>query len=658
MHVADQPFDYLTRLQRVSGALLRALTPAQVIDVIVTDGIEAVGTVAGTVVLITPDRTAVEIAGYAGYSTQTVEPWRRIPLDAPTPLCEAVRTQTPIWVRSREAFIERYPIMKATLESNAAEHQSWASLPLVVDGAPLGGIGLSFVEPQPFTPDVQQFLNALTGLCAQAIRRAQLYDQSYQRARLLDSAYDAILVWNEHNEIVEWYGGAERIYGWMRDEVIGKKAHDVLNAELPLSLETIRETVQRDGVWEGEIVHHTRSGRRITMESRISRHEASGRSQFLEVNRDVTERQAAREALIRQAAEFQSLYNLSPAGHFSVDQSFLFTHMNDTLLEWLGYTRDDVIGQMHVSQIFTAAGNQYIQDNWDALLHTGYMHNQEFDFVTRSGSTIPVLYNAIALKDPLTGAFQAAHSVVFDLTSRRQAEEQALTLRFEQERGRLLAEFVQSAMHDFATPMSMINTSLYLLERAEQPERRAQRIEHIQEQMRHLSRLVDGTLTMVRVRQDISGNRHPVSIDAVLAHMLDEAHSTAAVHGMNLHVEIVPNTPPICANVEQLARAIDEIVRNAILFTPQGGQVWVRAFTENDQVVVTVRDTGVGISEAVIPRIFDHFFRADEARSTETGGVGLGLTITKAIIEAHDGTIDVESQVGVGSTFTVRLPTC
>jgi len=109
-------------------------------------------------------------------------------------------------------------------------------------------------------------------------------------------------------------------------------------------------------------------------------------------------------------------------------------------------------------------------------------------------------------------------------------------------------------------------------------------------------------------------------------------------------------------NGEDLARALGNLVENAVKYTREGGSVRVSASDETQRVVVVIEDNGLGISQEDLPRIFERFYRSDRSRSREMGGTGLGLSIVKHIVQAHGGTVDVNSRLGAGSKFTVSLP--
>ena len=109
-------------------------------------------------------------------------------------------------------------------------------------------------------------------------------------------------------------------------------------------------------------------------------------------------------------------------------------------------------------------------------------------------------------------------------------------------------------------------------------------------------------------------------------------------------------------NAEALRQAVDNLLDNAMKYTPPGGTVALRCGSQGDRVMIEVEDTGIGIEPEHLDRIFERFYRVDKARSRQAGGTGLGLAIVKHIVQAHRGTVEVASTPGVGSTFTLRLP--
>jgi two-component system sensor histidine kinase BaeS len=137
----------------------------------------------------------------------------------------------------------------------------------------------------------------------------------------------------------------------------------------------------------------------------------------------------------------------------------------------------------------------------------------------------------------------------------------------------------------------------------------------------------------------------------VLTQVVDSHRGAAHAAGVDLRLD-VPHDPIVPADQVRLRQLVGNLVSNAIRYTPSGGTVTVAAH----DTTITVRDTGTGIPAEHLPKIFDRFWRADESRSRSTGGSGLGLAIARHLAEAHGGTIEVASQPGQGTLFTVRLP--
>ena len=133
--------------------------------------------------------------------------------------------------------------------------------------------------------------------------------------------------------------------------------------------------------------------------------------------------------------------------------------------------------------------------------------------------------------------------------------------------------------------------------------------------------------------------------------------SVAVSRGVELRSEPIPQLPAILGDEDRLLQVLSNITGNALSYTPQGGTVTLSARRASSEIHISVQDTGVGISAEHLPRIFDRFYRIDKSRSRQGGGSGIGLTIARALVEAHAGRIWAESPgEGMGSTFTVALP--
>jgi heavy metal sensor kinase len=218
------------------------------------------------------------------------------------------------------------------------------------------------------------------------------------------------------------------------------------------------------------------------------------------------------------------------------------------------------------------------------------------------------------------------------------------------------ARFTSDASHELRTPVSVIlsQTQTALSRERSSPEyrealeacqRAARRMKTLTESLLELARLDAGQEPIKRERFDLLG----VARDCV-----ELLRPLAAERGIQIHCDVPPME--CLGDAERIGQVVTNLLTNAIHFNRDQGEVRLSARTENGAVLLTVADTGQGIPAEDIPHLFERFYRVDKSRSRIQGRNGLGLAICKAIVDAHGATIDVSSQAGVGSTFTVRLP--
>ncbi len=150
--------------------------------------------------------------------------------------------------------------------------------------------------------------------------------------------------------------------------------------------------------------------------------------------------------------------------------------------------------------------------------------------------------------------------------------------------------------------------------------------------------------------------RKPAALGEIIVKAVASLQMQASEKSLALYIDIQPTLPRVMADAERVGQVLRNLLSNAITHTPLDGEITVSAYEDFDEVVVSVRDTGVGIEEEHLPNIFERFYRTDASRSRATGGSGLGLAIVKQMVEAHDGRVEVESALGRGSSFTFTLP--
>jgi two-component system, OmpR family, sensor histidine kinase CiaH len=213
--------------------------------------------------------------------------------------------------------------------------------------------------------------------------------------------------------------------------------------------------------------------------------------------------------------------------------------------------------------------------------------------------------------------------------------------------------FVSDASHELRTPLAVIRANAEFLQQ-EQPENVEAR--DIVSETDRLSSLVDALLAVARDDDRSAKALHmPVDLAEVVEVTVASFQTVTTDHELEL-THATPDELMVMGDREQLRQVLVILLDNAVRYTPAGGRIHVQARADGKEAVLTVHDTGIGIPEEALPRVFERFYRADDARNRQSGGVGLGLAIARELVTRHSGRISVTSTDGAGSTFTVRLP--
>jgi two-component system phosphate regulon sensor histidine kinase PhoR len=335
------------------------------------------------------------------------------------------------------------------------------------------------------------------------------------------------------------------------------------------------------------------------------------------------------------------------------EQRILFA--NERAAELLEFQPNTAVGRKLWEVVRQSALQEIVQQ---ALNEPG-AHRQELNWngptvrsLTVHAAWLPAAggrHNGHAEGEPRPTPARGAVLVLHDTTELRRLE-------------RLRQEFVANVSHELKTPLTNIKAYVEtLLEGAvEDPQHRVPFLEKVAEQSERLHALILDLLSLARIE---SGNEmydfQDVPLGPAVASCLERYRGRAEARGQTL-VAVPPepgDTVDAWADEEAVNQILENLVDNALKYTPPGGRITVRwGVAPEAQVFLEVEDTGIGIPEADLPRIFERFYRVDKARSREMGGTGLGLSIVKHLVSALHGTIRATSRLGQGSTFKVFLP--
>ncbi len=377
------------------------------------------------------------------------------------------------------------------------------------------------------------------------------------------------------------------------------------------------------------------------------------------VAQDITDHKYAEEALLRSEERFRLIAQVSHDGLYDFDVIQDHIWLSNGYLRLLGFGEDytqysfldltqiwhervhpenQPMMSEHVEQILNGKKSYWSIDYRFQKPHGGYI------FISDRGYVIPDEH----------GRTERIVGAVTDITEQREAEKRTLELALAQEKMQIFASFITAISHDFRNPLAVINTSAYLIEKTDTPEERKRHLDKLKQQANHIEGLVDGLLTMSQLDNPNLFELTPLNINDLLTYIKIREENTFAERGIALEFDLAADLPQIYGDRNWLYRGLLNLIENARLYTSPGGKVDVRTTVIEDSVLIEVQDNGIGIEDGHLEHIFDPLFRAELHRPSS--GQGLGLSITKKIIERHQGDILVVSEVDEGSTFCIMLP--
>jgi signal transduction histidine kinase len=280
------------------------------------------------------------------------------------------------------------------------------------------------------------------------------------------------------------------------------------------------------------------------------------------------------------------------------------------------------------------------------------VHKAELTLVFRDGGVRHIYGDAAPLRNP-DGSVRGAVAALVDITELREAQA-AL-----QDADRRKDEFLAALNHELRTALAPIRNGLQLLRVAGSPDPQLRHVGDVLErQVTHLVRLVDDLLDVSRItRGKIELRKERVDVARVVPDAVELSRPAIEAGKHHLTVTLPPAALPVVGDPTRLAQVITNLLNNSAKYTPEGGHIGLIVERAGDRAVIRVRDDGEGIPAAMLPKVFDMFAQADRAADRIQGGLGIGLTLVRRLVEMHGGTVEAASEgEGKGSEFTVRLP--
>ncbi len=470
--------------------------------------------------------------------------------------------------------------------------------------------------------------------------------------QLADASFEALVI-HDKGIVVDVNQSFCNMYGYKHSEVIGMSA-------LQLTAPEDRKLVQQK-IADGDTRPYEKSALRkdgTTFRAQVMGKPMTYKGRVVRVTaiRDITESQQVQAALEVERNLMQALIANLPHRIYYKDTEGRYVIVNGILARTYGLNSvDDAIGTSVFDYYPEDIAAKFHADDMAVVRSGKPLVNYEENSLDENGHNIWLLTNKVPIRGT-SGEVVGLIGISIDITERKLAEAQRLELALAQEKTEFLKEYLNTVSHDLKTPLSILTTSVYLLEKLTNPETQKDKLAIIKVQTLRLAKLIQDILMMSQLESVPELELRPLHINTLLREIENNFHSIAEQKQLAVSLNLASPLPHILADKDSINRVFVNLIENALNYTQAKGKITIRTFAQDSYVTIEVCDTGIGISQADLPHIFDPFFRADKARVAHTGGTGLGLAIVKKIIEMHGGGIEAESQLGVGATFRVRLP--
>ncbi|HKG94212.1 MAG TPA: GAF domain-containing protein [Gemmatimonadaceae bacterium] len=605
-------------LHATTAALARSLTRAQVAEVIVAQMRGALGAVAGGVLELTPDGREYVLVHAAGFPEDRLRSFSRFPSDAPFPSRDVARTREPVFVGSREQWIERYE------SQPGADHRAWAAVPLLIDDGLLGCITLSFAVPRAFEPADQEFMMALANQCAQALDRARLFEAERTARLSAEGATDRLRFLAEASQVLASSLDLAQTLANFAAIVVPRVA----------SACTVDLVVEAEG-----------DDRRGRLERVAHASDDMDAVRALAVVRARLPADAVPTHPIRRVME--------------TGESFYAPDVPDALVD--AAAGDDPEAAAALRRL-----------RWTSVIIVPLAaHGRMLGALTLGTTGARARFDerdlALARQLAQRAAVSVENARLHAAEQRARAE--AEVARREAERAREQAEgasraksdFLATMSHELRTPLNAIAGYVELIEMGVHgPVTDGQRddLARVRRNQRHLLGLIEALLTFAKMesgqtRYDVGA----VPMDETLRVVEELIAPQLRAKALRYEYRRTDAALTARADREKVLQIVLNLVANAQKFTEPGGSITLTCEPlGGDRIAVRVRDTGCGIAAGDLERIFEPFVQAGVGGLTrQAGGTGLGLAISREFARAMGGDLRVESTLGAGSTFTLVL---
>jgi PAS domain S-box-containing protein len=474
-------------------------------------------------------------------------------------------------------------------------------------------------------------------------------------ASIVSSSDDAIISKTLQGIIVSWNKGAEKLFGYSAGEAVGNS----ITMLIPKG-QHHEETEILSKIGRGESIKHYettrvhKSGRQIYVSLTVSPIK-NGKGQIIgasKIVRDITDKKRAENQLKQTLTNLRDLYDNAPCGYLSVDASIYLSNINKTLLGWLGYKKDEVIGKLKYEDLLSPESKkrflETFETDFENYKKNGFVKDLEFDFQRKDGSFVPVVVNSFA-KFNNSGEFLSSRTTVFDNTDRKQAENKILALNKE------LESFTYSVSHDLRAPLRSIAGYAQALHEDYSPvldKEGKELIRIISRNAERMGQLIDDLLEFSRLgrKELMHGN---INMHDLITDVVNDLISEIRDRKINWKIN---GLAPIRADVGMIRQVCINLLSNAIKYTEKNNETFIEigSFEKDNHQCYYIKDNGVGFDMKYFSKLFEVFQRLHKL--SDFDGTGVGLALVKRIVTRHNGNVWAEAELNKGATFYFSIP--